>query len=107
MQSRKRSFQEIATGTVLGFFGSLAITYTVLNVLENKAVIAWTTVILCTAWSLLRGYSIRRWFAKRDGLHYSVSIDARNVTPAQKALRRLLQDTHYEREQPQAPSRPL
>lgn len=108
MQSRKRSLQETVTGTSLGFFGSLAITYTVLAVAEllvktypalagyEKSMVAWSTVILCTIWSLARGYHVRRWFAKHDGLHYRAEIDARSADSPSTlvALHRVMERPH-------------
>lgn len=66
MQSRRRSAVEAVTGTVTGFLGSLLITLVVLHYVDDKPTAAVLSTGLCTVWSLVRGYTIRRIFARRD-----------------------------------------
>lgn len=68
MQTRKQSLIESLSGTAIGFVGSLAITYSVMRFMDADL---WTktilTTALCTVWSIVRGYCLRRWFARRHG----------------------------------------
>lgn len=65
-QSRKRSLLEVCSNTSIGMVGSWIITYlTFLNV-QDKALATSVGVILCTIWSLVRGYAVRRHFAATD-----------------------------------------
>jgi steroid 5-alpha reductase family enzyme len=56
---------EVAVNTGVGVLGSWLITMVVLNYVENKPVAATLTVTLCTVWSLIRGYHVRRHFNKK------------------------------------------
>lgn len=71
MQSRLQSLIETNTSTAIGFVGSFAITYFVFIAMSNAGAgpgsIAGVTTILCTIWSLARGYCVRRYFARRHG----------------------------------------
>lgn len=61
-QSPRHSAIEVATGTLIGMLGSWLISYTVLGLLDDRSAIATTTTALCTVWSVVRGYWIRRRF---------------------------------------------
>lgn len=62
MQSRKDTIVEVLTGTFLGLLGSWLITYLCVQLISNKAAAVTVATALCTVWSLVRGYSVRRWF---------------------------------------------
>lgn len=61
-QSRRLSMIEVVTNTTTGFVGSWLITFAVLTTVEDRVFASTVTVIGCTAWSLLRGWTIRRAF---------------------------------------------
>lgn len=61
-QSKKQSMKETLTNTFTGMLGSFAITMGCLAVFTNQLLIAASTTILCTVWSIFRGYTIRRYF---------------------------------------------
>jgi hypothetical protein len=65
MQSRRHSWIETGTNTAIGFVGSWIITMVVLYTVDNKTLAGTITVILCTIWSLVRGYSVRRYFNRK------------------------------------------
>lgn len=64
MQSRKHSAVEVATSTSIGFIGSWMIMWIVLKCWPHWPTSVQTTVItgLCTVWSIVRGYFVRRYF---------------------------------------------
>lgn len=64
-QSRKHSAIEVATGTLIGMIGSWSISYTVLHLVVDPVAIATITTALCTVWSLVRGYMVRRHFNRQ------------------------------------------
>lgn len=65
MQSRKHSAIETLTNTAVGFVGSWLIILLVLKYLPGGALhTATVTTALCTVWSILRGYVLRRLFAR-------------------------------------------
>jgi len=60
-QSKLGSFLETLTNTAVGFVGSLAITYVVMMYVPGSVSFkSLLTTSLCTAWSIARGYTIRR-----------------------------------------------
>lgn len=60
MQSRAQSMIETLTSTAIGFAGSLLIATLYLRYNLPYAALGITT--LCTVWSVVRGYLIRRYF---------------------------------------------
>lgn len=65
-QSRWQSWKEISFSTGLGFIGSFFITLTTLKFSPYSAEVnSWIITILCTVWSLGRGYAVRRWNNRR------------------------------------------
>ena len=63
MQSRRHTIYEVLTGTTTGSLGSWLITWAVLSWSPlGNASNATITVALCTVWSLVRGYAVRRMF---------------------------------------------
>lgn len=70
MQSKKQSLKETLTNTFTGMAGSFAITMICLKIFTDPLAIAASTTVLCTLWSIGRGYTIRRYFNKKvEGLH--------------------------------------
>lgn len=65
MQSKKDSLKETLTNTFVGTAGSFAITMLVLQIFTGHVAVAAVTTLLCTAWSIARGYTIRRFFNKK------------------------------------------
>lgn len=64
MQTKQQTILEVVTGIVVGLLGSASITYLCLTNLDQLTAF-WmtvTTTALCTIWSLVRGYTIRRIF---------------------------------------------
>lgn len=66
MQSRRRSAMEAFANTFVGFVINWLIMVGCLTVIRDKYVAATVTTILCTLHSLIRGFTIRRYFAHRD-----------------------------------------
>lgn len=65
MQSKKHSAIETVTNTAIGFFGSWLIIVLVLKYLPGSTMhTATVTTALCTVWSIVRGYVLRRVFAR-------------------------------------------
>ena len=64
-QSRRQSAIETAVSTSLGLVGSLIIVFTTFSLIEDKTIATTATTLLCTVWSVVRGYRVRRWFAHR------------------------------------------
>jgi hypothetical protein len=67
MQSKRQSLKETLTNTFVGMAGSFMITMLCLEVLTDKFAIGVVTTLLCTLWSIGRGYTIRRYFNKQKG----------------------------------------
>lgn len=65
-QTRKQSLIETCTNTTIGMVGSWLITIGCLMVFTGPIAIATSTTILCTVWSLARGYAVRRHFNNKD-----------------------------------------
>lgn len=64
-QSKKQSMKETLTNTFTGMLGSFAITMICLKIFEQEVAIAASTTILCTVWSIARGYTIRRYYNRK------------------------------------------
>lgn len=62
MQSKRQSFIETCSNTFIGMLGSWLIMMAVLYTIDNKVVVSVVTVVLCTIWSIVRGYCVRRYF---------------------------------------------
>lgn len=61
-QTRLHSAAEVVTNTATGFIGSWVIAFFVMTTFEDRATAATITVLGCTVWSLVRGWTIRRAF---------------------------------------------
>ncbi|MNC56419.1 hypothetical protein D3C75_1060160 [compost metagenome] len=66
MQSKRQSLIETATSTSTGFVGSWLITAACFTYIPDKWAATTATTLLCTLWSLIRGYTVRRYFNKRN-----------------------------------------
>lgn len=66
MQTRMQSFTEVIVNTFTGMIGSFIITYLCIHSIKDTLVSAITTVVLCTIWSLVRGWFIRRAFNRME-----------------------------------------
>ncbi len=62
MQSKKQSLIETLSNTFIGMAGSFGITMICLAIFTGHFAIAASTTILCTVWSIARGYYVRRYF---------------------------------------------
>lgn len=65
MQSKKQSLVETLSNTFIGMLGSFGITMGVLAIISNHLLIGIITTVLCTVWSIARGYYVRRYFNKK------------------------------------------
>lgn len=65
-QSRKQSLIETCTNTTIGMVGSWLITMGCLMIFTTPIGIATSTTILCTIWSISRGYVVRRYFNDKE-----------------------------------------
>ena len=65
MQSKRQSLKETLTNTFVGMAGSFAITMLCLQYLTSQVMVASVTTLLCTVWSIGRGYTIRRYYNKQ------------------------------------------
>lgn len=64
-QSKRQSMVEVCSNTCTGFLGSLLITWTCMS--YSPLSVAGTSlliVLMCTVWSFVRGYYLRRLFNK-------------------------------------------
>lgn len=62
-QTRRQSLVETCSNTAIGFLGSLLITWLCMHYSQlSIEMTSLLIVILCTAWSLIRGYYVRRVF---------------------------------------------
>lgn len=61
-QSKKQSLKETLSNTSVGMVGSWLITMGCLTIFTTPIGIATSTTLLCTVWSISRGYCIRRYF---------------------------------------------
>jgi hypothetical protein len=62
MQTKKDSLIETSCNTLIGMVGSWLLTMACLQFFTTAVAIATSTTILCTVWSVVRGYSVRRYF---------------------------------------------
>ena len=66
MQSKKGTIIEILWNTGIGLVGSWLITFTVMHFKLSPVVAATLICMLCTIWSIVRGYGVRRYFNKKE-----------------------------------------
>lgn len=66
MQSKRQSALEAVTNTAIGFVGSYLLTVLCMMYVHlNAAAQSLLIVVLCTVWSLVRGYYVRRFYNYR------------------------------------------
>lgn len=61
-QSKKQSLKETLTNTFIGMAGSWLLMMLCMTFFTTPVAIATVSTVLCTAWSIARGYTIRRYF---------------------------------------------
>lgn len=65
-QSHLETSIEVLTNTWLGFIGSWLIAWSVFKWMPGTpSYLATVVTLLCTAWSIVRGYTLRRYFNRR------------------------------------------
>lgn len=69
MQTKRQSWVETTTNTGIGFIGSWLITWITMHGIDSIAIAATVATILCTVWSLIRGYCVRRYFNRKHHEH--------------------------------------
>ena len=63
MQTRKQTLVEVFTNVLIGFGGSWLITYLFIQYEQIGYMETATLIVfLCTVWSIVRNYTIRRFF---------------------------------------------
>jgi len=70
-QTRMQSFIEVFANTGIGMVGSWLITMACLMIFTTPVGIATSTTILCTCWSLGRGYCVRRYFCNKEAVEFN------------------------------------
>lgn len=66
MQTKRQSLIETCTNTGVGMVGSFLITFTCVSLIPGPVTCSVTTVLGCTAWNLVRGYAIRRYYNQKS-----------------------------------------
>lgn len=61
-QSRKQSALEVGVGTFTGFVGSYIICWVTFYNVRDVTAAAFISTLACTVWSIVRGYTLRRYF---------------------------------------------
>jgi len=64
-QTKRQSLKETLTNTFVGMAGSWLLMMVCLSFFTTPTAIATSSTILCTIWSIGRGYTIRRYFNKQ------------------------------------------
>lgn len=64
MQTKRQSLIETCSNTFIGMVGSWLITLMCIRGITDPFSATTVTVLLCTIWSLVRGYWVRRVFNK-------------------------------------------
>ncbi len=65
-QSQRQTVIEVVSNTSIGMLGSWLITVGVMYLIPDLVTAASINVLLCTIWSLGRGYAVRRYFNARS-----------------------------------------
>ncbi len=65
-QSKAQSLKETLTNTFVGMAGSWLLMMLCMNIFTTPIAIATSSTILCTFWSIGRGYTIRRIFNNQE-----------------------------------------
>lgn len=61
-QTKAQSLKETLSNTFIGTLGSFLITWVTLFFIKDIILASAITTILCTVWSIGRGYAVRRYF---------------------------------------------
>lgn len=64
-QTKRQSMIEICTGTGIGFVGSWLIALACVHYFTGPVATTTAITTLCTVWSLVRGYFLRRYFNRK------------------------------------------
>ena len=64
-QTTKQTVVEVLSGTGVGMVGSWFIVMLVLHLVKDPVLASTLTVLLCTVWSLVRGFFVRRYFNRK------------------------------------------
>lgn len=62
MQTKSQSLREVLTNTFIGLVGSWLISYVCITNISGTGLAVTVATVLCTVWSIGRGYAVRRWF---------------------------------------------
>lgn len=65
-QSKAQSLKETLSNTFIGTLGSFLITWVTLHFITNIVLASAITTVLCTVWSIGRGYAVRRYFNNKQ-----------------------------------------
>lgn len=61
-QSKKQSLKETLSNTFIGTIGSFLITLVTMHFVKDLTLASAIATVGCTVWSIVRGYSVRRYF---------------------------------------------
>jgi hypothetical protein len=62
VQTKAQSLREVLTNTFIGLVGSWLISYICMTNISGTGMAVTVATVLCTVWSIGRGYAVRRWF---------------------------------------------
>lgn len=68
MQTKKQSLRETCVSTAIGFVGSWLISFILAQHISGPALLATCVTVACTVWSLVRGYHVRRHYARKHAV---------------------------------------
>lgn len=66
MQTRRDSAIEVSTSFVIGLAVNWLIVLTCIKLIADPVAAATASTAACSVHSIVRGYVIRRWFARRE-----------------------------------------
>lgn len=69
MQTKAQSLREVLTNTFIGLVGSWLISYVCMTTISGTGLAVTVATVLCTVWSVGRGYAVRRWFNRNFDKH--------------------------------------
>lgn len=67
MQSKLDSIKEVGLNTFIGLVIAFVITRLTFHFISDLNTASFVSCGLCTVWSLVRGYGLRRYFENRKG----------------------------------------
>jgi len=77
MQTKRQSMIETLSNTFIGMLGSFGITMGILALFTTHWVIGVATTVLCTVWSITRGYYVRRYFNMKHAQQAMVVVNGK------------------------------